>query len=207
MCETITNIAHPATISETPSKGKSHHIDIPAFKEVVAELTNLNANGWNNQNIPAMVLNLWHRVPNPITHAKKVMAWVKYSKPAKVLGYFKKVWLTYWGADPPKAEEPKTKEKREEKRIYSSLLSSDSLGSSTSPSEAQLLWTGVRVKLQALLPRPTWETWFKDVVALGFDGEGRLVLKVGWVQAVEWIERRVYSILEREVGRPVKLVC
>ncbi|MBI4199089.1 MAG: hypothetical protein HY535_01260 [Chloroflexi bacterium] len=63
---------------------------------------------------------------------------------------------------------------------------------------AQQLWDTVLGQLQLQVARTSYETWLRDTAGLSLDGQ---VLTVGVPTpfAAEWLERRLYALLQRSV--------
>ena len=77
--------------------------------------------------------------------------------------------------------------------------------------EAEELWRTVLENLQAILPRPTFQTWLQPTVGMAIvEGEVKLLAVTAPTPfAVEWLERRMFMVLTRELervaGRAMKL--
>lgn len=66
--------------------------------------------------------------------------------------------------------------------------------------EADAIWQAVLALVQAQVTRPTYETWLKDTLGVGFDGH-TLLVRVGSPFATEWLEKRMYRLIETTVAQ------
>ena len=63
---------------------------------------------------------------------------------------------------------------------------------------AQQIWETALGQLQLQVSRPSYETWLRDTVGISLDQD---LLKVGVPTpfAAEWLERRMYQLIQRTV--------
>ena len=64
---------------------------------------------------------------------------------------------------------------------------------------AKQVWETALGQLQLQVSRPSYETWLKDTVGLSID-ENLLTVGVPTPFAAEWLERRMYLLLQRTIG-------
>ncbi|MBI4306176.1 MAG: chromosomal replication initiator protein DnaA [Chloroflexi bacterium] len=69
--------------------------------------------------------------------------------------------------------------------------------------EAQTLWSAALGYLQVEIPRPNFETWLKDTVALNYEGD-QLTVGTTSAFAAAMLERRLSSTIGRAVDRVAK---
>ncbi len=73
-------------------------------------------------------------------------------------------------------------------------------------SGAQQLWEACLGQIQLQVPRSSYDTWFKETTGVDLDGDC-LTVAVPTLFAVEWLERRMYQLIQRTVtttaGRPL----
>ena len=69
-------------------------------------------------------------------------------------------------------------------------------------------WNAVLGDLQLQVPRPTYETWLRDTSGLQLN-ESLLTVEVPTPFAMEWLERRMYHLIQttaqKVIGRPVEV--
>ncbi|PKB67744.1 MAG: hypothetical protein BZY81_03970 [SAR202 cluster bacterium Io17-Chloro-G4] len=65
------------------------------------------------------------------------------------------------------------------------------------------VWRAVLGELQIQLPRATFETWLKQTVGVGCDGQS-FVVEVPTAFSVAWLERRMYQSIQKTVEKVSK---
>ena len=66
--------------------------------------------------------------------------------------------------------------------------------------DARSLWAAVLADLQMQLPRPIFETWVKPTAGVAFQGD-RFIVVAPTLFAAEWLERRMFHVLQRTLER------
>lgn len=74
--------------------------------------------------------------------------------------------------------------------------------------DARQMWQAVLGELQLQVPRPSFETWLKDTVGLRLNN-GSLTVGARTPFAIEWLEKRIYALVEQTVeavaARPLEV--
>jgi len=65
----------------------------------------------------------------------------------------------------------------------------------------QQLWTTALGELELQMTRATFDTWLRDTQCIGRDEDNTLVITVKNGYAVEWLENRLYPVIERTLQR------
>ncbi|OGO04169.1 MAG: chromosomal replication initiation protein DnaA [Chloroflexi bacterium RBG_13_56_8] len=68
--------------------------------------------------------------------------------------------------------------------------------------EAHQLWQAILGQLQLQLPRPTYDTWLRETQGVSYE-DGVLVVGVHSAYAKDWLENRLYSIIQRTATQTV----
>jgi chromosomal replication initiator protein len=73
---------------------------------------------------------------------------------------------------------------------------------------AKRIWETCLGQLQLQIPRPSYDTWFKGTSGVALEGD-HLEIAVPTTFAAEWLERRMYQLIERTVagvaGRSIRV--
>ena len=83
--------------------------------------------------------------------------------------------------------------------ILDTLLSHEGWQDSSVKTTAQQVWETALGQLQLQVSRPSYETWLRDTVGLSID-QDFMTVGVPTPFAAEWLERRMYLLLQRTVG-------
>jgi len=70
----------------------------------------------------------------------------------------------------------------------------------TRDADAQQIWQAALGQLQLQVPRPSYQTWLKETVGLSLE-DGCLTVGVPTPFAAEWLEKRLYALIEETVER------
>ena len=65
----------------------------------------------------------------------------------------------------------------------------------------QRIWQATLGELELKMTRATFDTWLRDTHCLGIENDDTLVVGVKNGYAVEWLENRLYSVIQRTLNR------
>jgi chromosomal replication initiator protein len=65
----------------------------------------------------------------------------------------------------------------------------------------QRIWQAALGELELKMARATFDTWLRDTNCIGRENENTLVIGVKNGYAVEWLENRLYSVIQRTLSR------
>ncbi len=65
----------------------------------------------------------------------------------------------------------------------------------------QRLWQAVLGELELQMTRATFDTWLRDTHCIGIENDNTLVVGVKNGYAVEWLENRLYTVIQRTLHR------
>jgi len=75
-------------------------------------------------------------------------------------------------------------------------------------SDSQKIWQAALGELELQMTRATFDTWLRDTQSIGKDGDDTLIIGVKNGYAVEWLENRLYPVIQRTlnhvVGTPIE---
>jgi chromosomal replication initiator protein len=65
----------------------------------------------------------------------------------------------------------------------------------------QRIWQATLGELELKMTRATFDTWLRDTHCIGLENDNTLVIGVKNGYAVEWLENRLYSVIQRTLNR------
>ena len=69
--------------------------------------------------------------------------------------------------------------------------------------DSQKIWQAALGELELQMTRATFDTWLRDTRSIGKEGENTLVIGVKNGYAVEWLENRLYPVIQRTLNHVV----
>jgi hypothetical protein len=145
-----------------------------------------------------------------VVAAAKVDATVKNKA-----GYVCKALREGWEITVPKSEPEKRQEKwagweqqnaQATERLHQAVVAAADQSGNGNGGESAKIWRGVLGELELQMTRATFDTWLRDTNCLGREDNGdgeTLIIGVKNGYAVEWLEHRLYTVIQRTLHRVV----